>query len=437
MLRCKKWRGLVVFLIVLLGTSGVMCSLGMAVTREIRLMTTESDPSEVATLELLIEQYEEENPEIKIVPEYVSWSDMSTKIATVVAGGMGPQIALMGPWLVNEFGNAGMLEPTNDIIDHFGRNDWFANKLASLTINGKIYGVPFVTSSWMLWYRPDLFEGKGLSVPKTRAELLTAAEKFTEDLDGDGSIDRYGIAMMLARSEATREYFLVNFWADGGRIFDDQLKAHLDSPEVIETLKYLRQLYQFAPPGSINYQWIEAMHAYILEKSVMTMYPGRVLSHVERYNPRLLGKVDSALWPGKTRGRTFSTGENWVFIKGSRNVKDAKDFITWLCEDKQFIKFAWSVPGQLVSCRKSLAFSKEYLEHPLLKQHKHVSKVQFEGIKNGWVLSYEGRRTPDGGKLFQSDILDDMVQKVIIGGEKPEAAAAWAQKETEKLLRTK
>jgi len=408
--------------------------MGMAATREIRLMTTEIDPPEVATLSLLIEQYEAENPEIKVIPEFVTWTDMETKTATVVAGGAGPQIALMGPSQTVEFGSAGMLVPVDDIISHFGRDDWFVNKLLGVTVDGKTYGVPFVTSAWMLWYRPDLFKGKGISVPKTRVDLLRSAERFTEDLDGDGTIDRYGIAMMLARSEATTQYFYVNFWADGGRIFDDQLEAHLDSPEVIQTLKYLGELYKFAPPGSIDYKWTEAMHAYIRENTVMTMYPGRVLSHVERYNPRLLGIVDSAPWPGKTIGTTHSAAENWVFLKGARHLDDAKAFITWLSEDEQYIKFAWTVPGQLVPCRKSLALSEEFLSHPLLKQHKHASEVQVEGIEKGWFASYEGRVTLDGAALWESNIIPDMVQKVIIGGEKPETAAAWAQKETKKLL---
>src|SRR5690606_29147529 len=54
----------------------------------------------------------------------------------------------------------------------------------------------FFTIPTGLLYRTDLFEEAGLTPPETWDEFIEVAKKLTVDTDGDGSIDRWGFAMV-------------------------------------------------------------------------------------------------------------------------------------------------------------------------------------------------------------------------------------------------
>lgn len=59
-----------------------------------------------------------------------------------------------------------------------------------------IYDIPCVMDSICLVYRTDLFEAAGLTPPTTWEEWLACAEKLTQDTNGDGVNDTFGMTMM-------------------------------------------------------------------------------------------------------------------------------------------------------------------------------------------------------------------------------------------------
>ena len=73
--------------------------------------------------------------------------------------------------------------------------------LDTLTIDGKIYGIPQVSMNFdgspIIWIRKDWMEKLGLDEPKSYADLENIALAFMEsDLDGNGKDDTYGIAAL-------------------------------------------------------------------------------------------------------------------------------------------------------------------------------------------------------------------------------------------------
>lgn len=87
----------------------------------------------------------------------------------------------------------GLLEDTavyvnNDIIEpldsYFAQwedsSQFVESTLEPLTINGKLYGIPYNTNARALIYRKDIFEKFGLSLPKTWDELIATARTITE-----------------------------------------------------------------------------------------------------------------------------------------------------------------------------------------------------------------------------------------------------------------
>jgi multiple sugar transport system substrate-binding protein len=98
--------------------------------------------------------------------------------------------------------------------------------------------MPQNVSSLVVYYNVDLFNANGVPLPKagwTWDEFVEAAETLTQDTDGDGTIDQYGVAVEPVM------YRMVPFvWSAGGEVVDDldaPTTLALDTPAAIEGIE--------------------------------------------------------------------------------------------------------------------------------------------------------------------------------------------------------
>ena len=80
---------------------------------------------------------------------------------------------------------AGLLDPLDDLFDKWPDKDQFIpSTIKALTLNGKLYGVPYNTNVRVLLYRKDLFEKYGLTPPKTWDDFLQDAATISSKESG-------------------------------------------------------------------------------------------------------------------------------------------------------------------------------------------------------------------------------------------------------------
>jgi ABC-type glycerol-3-phosphate transport system substrate-binding protein len=60
------------------------------------------------------------------------------------------------------------------------KDQFVPSTVKPLTVDGKVYGLPYNTNARVLLYRKDLFKEYGLEVPKTWADYLKVASAITE-----------------------------------------------------------------------------------------------------------------------------------------------------------------------------------------------------------------------------------------------------------------
>ena len=71
---------------------------------------------------------------------------------------------------------AGLIAPIDSEFDKWPDKDQFIpSTIKALTINGKLYGVPYNTNVRVLVYRKDLFQKYGIEAPKTWDDLVKDA----------------------------------------------------------------------------------------------------------------------------------------------------------------------------------------------------------------------------------------------------------------------
>jgi multiple sugar transport system substrate-binding protein len=114
--------------------------------------------------------------------------------------------------------------------------------------DGKVYGVPYSAQASALLIRKDWRAKTGLPVPKTWEQFTALAKAFTtQDPDGNGKKDTYGLAVPGSTKRGYASWYFSNFlWAAGGDFIakqpDGHYKAAMSTPESIAAVKWFRDL---------------------------------------------------------------------------------------------------------------------------------------------------------------------------------------------------
>lgn len=189
-----------------------------------------------------IPEFEKQNPNIKV--RFHHFEDYGNRVLLSHAGGISPDVIREGtagnmPWI-----RRGLNLPLNKYIDGpdgIDRKDFISILWEPLQLNGETYGVPQDINILGLFYNKDLFDKAGMKYPDetwTWKDLKNAADRLTQDTDGDGHPDIIGLNM--GWNDGTFQPFI---FQAGGRIWsDDGEKAVVDSPEAAEALKFYKSL---------------------------------------------------------------------------------------------------------------------------------------------------------------------------------------------------
>jgi ABC-type glycerol-3-phosphate transport system substrate-binding protein len=80
----------------------------------------------------------------------------------------------------------GSIEPLDELFAAWEDSDQFVEStLTPLTIDGKLYGIPYNTNARAMLYRTDIFEEYGLEVPTTWTDFIETARQITELTNGE------------------------------------------------------------------------------------------------------------------------------------------------------------------------------------------------------------------------------------------------------------
>lgn len=171
---------------------------------------------------------------IKLEVQVVSWNDIDQQSSTMIQNGNPPDILNLNVYA--SYAKDDLLYHADEVLSSSVKSDLIDAFVKSGTYNGKLYGMPDLSSARALFYNKDLFAKAGIAAPpKTWQEFTDAAKKISAL--GDGSV---GYAMPLGPEESQAEFsiWLVNNggdWKTGG-------KWSINSTKNVETLQFLKKL---------------------------------------------------------------------------------------------------------------------------------------------------------------------------------------------------
>ncbi len=194
----------------------------------------------------LIEQFEEENPDINV--ELLSGPFASIKdqvIAGSASGTMPDVLGLAGSW-VHDFATQGSIANLTDVMTEYGYDD--SQLGAQVRVDGSAYSIPVVNFAYPMFINNELMEEAGVEVPTTRSEFVQVAQQVTDATDASGFVAALG----LEQPNGIQIDIMPWNWASGGTMLTDDGGPAADNEDVHETVAFIKELWDagvMAPGG--------------------------------------------------------------------------------------------------------------------------------------------------------------------------------------------
>lgn len=364
------------------------------------------------------------------------------KVTTDIATKSGQyDILTIGGYEAPIWGKQGWLEPLDDLGDDYDYGDLLAPIKTGLTVDGKLYAVPFYTESSFTLYRKDLFDAAGLKMPEqpTYDQIREFAEKLT-----DKSKEQYGLCLRGKPGWGENMAFLgtmINTY--GGRWFDMDWKPQINSePWKKAVTDYVDLLTKYGPPGVTSNGFNENQALFSTGHCAMwidaTSAAGRV------YDPKQSQVADKTAFTRAPvnvtpNGSSWSWSWNLAIPATSTKAEAAKSFIKW-ATSKQYVKTVGEKEGwvavppgtrkstyDLPEYQKAAPFADTVLKAILSADPSKPTKdpVPYTGVQFVAIPEFQGIGT----------IVGQQISAALAGQQTVDAALDNAQKQVERDIK--
>ena len=370
-----------------------------------------------------------------VLEENVLRERVTTDIAT---NGGQFDIMTIGGYEAPIWGKQGWLAPVDDLGDDYDYADLLDPIKKGLTVDGKLYAVPFYTESSFTLYRKDLFDAAGLKMPDnpTYAQIKDFAAKLT-----DKSKQQYGICLRGKPGWGENMAFLgtmINTY--GGRWFDMDWKPQLTSePWKKAIADYVALMTSYGPPGAAANGFNENQTLFSSGRCAMwidaTSAAGRV------YDPKQSQVADKTAFTrapveATPNGSSWSWSWNLAIPNSTKKLETAKSFVKW-ATSKSYVKTVGESEGwvavppgtrkstyELPEYKKAAPFADTVLKAIMSADPSKPTKdpVPYTGVQFVAIPEFQSIGT----------VVGQQIAAALSGQQTVDAALEGAQKQVER-----
>ncbi len=344
-----------------------------------------------------------------VLPENTLRQRVTTDIATK-SGTF--DIVTIGTFEVPQWGKNSWLAPIGDLGPAYDLNDIFPSVRAGLSYKGTLYAVPFYAESSMTYYRKDLFQAAGLTMPAqpTYDQIAKFADKLNDPAKGV-----YGICLRGLPGWGENMAFLttlVNTF--GGEWFNMKWEPQLTSPAWEKAINfYVDLMKKDGPPNATSNGFTENLALFSTGKC--GMWIDATVAAGVLYDPtKSKVAADVAVAPAPTA--VTPHGAHWLWSwalgipKTTHQLADAQKFLTW-STSQSYIELVGKTDGWVAvppGTRQSTYKNPDYLKAapfaPLVQQmilsadpeHPTLNPVPYTGVQFVGIPEFQGIGTTVG-----------------------------------------
>ena len=149
-----------------------------ALAGELVVNSDQTDPAPKKAMEELIAGFEAAHPDIKVKWNNFDHEGYKSAIRNFLTADAPDVAAWYAGNRMAPFVKAGLFDAVDDVWDANGLNDSLKSAAASMTIDGKKWGVPYTYYQWGIYYNKEAYKKAGASEPKNWDEFVANCEKF-------------------------------------------------------------------------------------------------------------------------------------------------------------------------------------------------------------------------------------------------------------------
>ncbi|THD85726.1 extracellular solute-binding protein [Aliigemmobacter aestuarii] len=358
-----------------------------ALAQEKRTLTynADYDPIPLAAMEALIADFEAANPDIDVVLNNFDHEGYKTAIRNFLTADA-PDLA---NWYAGNrmapFVNAGQFMDVSDVWEANGLSDSLASAKASMTIDGKQWGIPYTYYQWGIYYNRDAYAAAGVDLPAdgmTYDQFVANCEKFAAA----------GIDCLTTGTKA--------LWPGAG-IFDymslrtNGYEWHMDltagkvewtDQKVRDVFAQWARIQPFITKNHAAIDWQDAAALLVQGKAanyVMGNFAVGVFKEGGMTNDNLGFMVFPEITPGIPRAEEAPTDTIHI-PAGAKNVDDAKKFLAFMASPEAQTK--WNAAQGQLPVNKNASVN---TEDPFL-----VAGFQMLSTAEGGIAQFFDRDAP-------------------------------------------
>ena len=412
----------------------------------IEFWTTDNEEDRVMAYEAIAEAFMVEHPEIDLRIVAIEEAGVAQRIATAQAANRLPDIVRMGIERVSVFAADGILDMDAAVatIQSIGEDDFRAGPLAMVVdpASGKYAAVPYDGWIQAIWYRTDTFSDLGLNAPLTWDDINAACDA----IPGSGDL-LYALTLGTDPGQNyPHQVFEQVAISNDAWPFDADGNVTMDTPEMIEALRFYADLQRCAMPGP--QYWRGARESYELGQSGMLFYSTYIMDDlVEGSGMEGGGQVEliddlaaltgfAPMMEGPNGSASYGQLVTLGILEGADPM--AQEVVKFFMTGQNYIDVLATAPLGKVPVLKSAV-----AEWGTLSDYfASYSEETLSQIANGFDTMQRWLFRPDYG-VVQRAVVGDIESRLLIpiaisnialeGTMTPETAAEWLQEQVELL----
>ncbi len=316
------------------------------------------DPIPLAAMEALIADFEAANPDIDVQLNNFDHEGYKTAIRNFLTADA-PDLA---NWYAGNrmapFVTAGQFMDVTDVWEANGLNDALGSAAASMTIDGKKWGIPYTYYQWGIYYNRDAYKAAGVDLP---GEGGVTWDQFVENC---GKFQAAGIDCLTTGTKA--------LWPGAG-VFDymslrtNGYEWHMDltagkvewtSPETRKVFAEWAKIQPYITANHAAIDWQDAAALLVQGKAahyVMGNFAVGVFKEGGMTNDNLGFMIFPEITAGIPRAEEAPTDTIHI-PAGAKNVDDAKKFLAFVASADAQTKLNAAI-GQLPTNKNSTVAS--------------------------------------------------------------------------------
>lgn len=338
----------------------------------------------------LIEKFMQENPNITIEKQMLSYADYYTALDTRIAGGQAPDVCKMLYQQAGTYVDAGVLGDMSPYIDQSEVDDLLPAFKAAAVVDGKLVAFPLQTDTYLIFYNKDMFSKSGITPPTTMEEAWSWEEfgDVAKKVQQDNGV-KYSF---VYRWTKTKSYALFPWiYSNGGSVVnEDYTRGNLSDPKCLEVLEMIDGWVRDGLIAPISPESSEGVDdIFSTGQAAMIISGNWMMAQYDQnlagkwgvtYMPQRDGKIGSDLGGGelcitsatehpaeaakfvqfmtsKESSKYFCENANFLPVRTSLS-EEGITYQTYSEEMNYFVKQAGTMDPDMVACQTSKGFSK-------------------------------------------------------------------------------